>query len=244
MSVVDYQEKLRTKSCALFLKLRFWIPPCAKPAGREERQRDKAARLLPAEETRQKRERAHKTSVSPQTAPFAQSGSQARLRGEAQPHPARAAGPAHQQQERHEGEQAAEPCSAATQREEPEARPAGTATPLWHEPALPGWQLCSYHRSDPQLTTLLRETSTYSQKPVPSFSYPPPAITSIPPPHTSPRQKMRTLSVPSSHNTPRQQLPLLTQGQGAGVGHSNFMSSTSKIRVAFGGMIPGWPVEP
>lgn len=31
MSVVDYQEKLRTKSCALFLKLRFWIPPCAKP---------------------------------------------------------------------------------------------------------------------------------------------------------------------------------------------------------------------
>lgn len=81
MSVVDYQEKLRTKSCALFLKLRFWIPPCAKPAGREERQRDKAARLLPAEETRQKRERAHKTAVSSQTAPFAQSGSQAPLTG-------------------------------------------------------------------------------------------------------------------------------------------------------------------
>lgn len=32
MSVVGDQEKLRTKSCALFLKLRFWIPPCAKPA--------------------------------------------------------------------------------------------------------------------------------------------------------------------------------------------------------------------
>lgn len=49
MSVVDYQEKLRTKSCALFLKLRFWIPPCAKPTGREQKQCDRAA-CLPHEE--------------------------------------------------------------------------------------------------------------------------------------------------------------------------------------------------
>lgn len=37
MSVVEYQEKLHTKSCAFFLKLRFWIPPCAKPKNRELR---------------------------------------------------------------------------------------------------------------------------------------------------------------------------------------------------------------
>lgn len=47
MSVVDYQEKLRTKSCALFLKLRFWIPPCAKPVWGEERRCDTATHCGP-----------------------------------------------------------------------------------------------------------------------------------------------------------------------------------------------------
>lgn len=85
MSVVDYQEKLRTKSCALFLKLRFWIPPCAKPAGREERQRDKDA-CPPVEETWKRRDRAHETAVSSQTARFAQSRSQAPItKGEHSP---------------------------------------------------------------------------------------------------------------------------------------------------------------
>lgn len=47
MGVVDYQEKLRTKSCALILKLRFWIPPCAKPVWGEERHRDTATHCSP-----------------------------------------------------------------------------------------------------------------------------------------------------------------------------------------------------
>lgn len=112
MSVVDYQEKLRTKSCALFLKLRFWIPPCAKPAGREERQRDKAARprrkpgrggnVLMKRRSHRKPHAFLKAEVSPDYG------------GGAQPHPAYTAGPTCPQAQPH---------------------PARTAMPPWDKPA-------------------------------------------------------------------------------------------------------------
>lgn len=67
MSVVDYQEKLRTKSCALFLKLRFWIPPCAKPVWGE--------RGGTVTKPRGGKEHAQREWLSLQTAGFAQSRS-------------------------------------------------------------------------------------------------------------------------------------------------------------------------
>lgn len=115
--------------------------------------------------------------------------------------------------------------AAGTQREGIEAKSPSTRISLRYEPA--GNCLC--HQRGPQIT-----------KPPPARILPHPSH--CPSHHRLHPPLPRWGGLESSPSPPA--TPLLTRGQGVGVGHSNFMSSTSKIRVALGGMIPGWPVEP